>query len=280
VATWCHLQCFVGAPLVIPDGRAGRAWEAALRSLEQRRPRASLLVLELMPVDGPAFASLQQVAGPRLRSYERYCRAVLRRESLVGDAAPLRGRRRRELERRARQVERATGAAYETEDVASEPGALDAFLRLEAAGWTGRLGTALDSQPGTATYAREAAAALHRDGRLVLLSTRVGARLAAGLFAIRRAGTLFMYKIAYDEELAPFSPGTQLVHDLAQWFAADESLTEIDSCADPANEFINRLFPDRKTFATVLVPLDRVGACVATVTPPLVQFFRRLRRRG
>jgi Acetyltransferase (GNAT) domain len=114
----------------------------------------------------------------------------------------------------------------------------------------------------------------------VLLSTCAGTGLAAGLFAIRDRGGLFMFKIAYDEQLAKFSPGTQLVHDMTHWFAQDEQLEWIDSCAHPENEFINRLLPDRRPFATVLIALDDgVGALMTEALPHLVSWRRRVQGR-
>lgn len=278
--TWCHLQCFLGTPLVVSAERADAAWQAALGALTARRRRPHVLVLELMPTDGPVIEALERVAGRRVRCYERYERATLRRSSLEDGAAPLRGRRRRELERRARQAERDTGAAFVTEDRAPDPDAIEHLLALEAASWVGKGGTALDSEPGTASFARDMAARFRDEGRLVVLSTSCGSGIAAELFAFRSHGTLFMYKIAYDEALARFSPGTQLVHDMSRWFAEQKRLETIDSCAHPDNEFINRLLPDRRELATVLVALDGIGAMAIRTIPPLVDLYRRISRRG
>jgi CelD/BcsL family acetyltransferase involved in cellulose biosynthesis len=279
VTTWCHTHCFFGAPLVA-DNRAEAAWRLVLDAVAAWRPRARMLILELMPTDGDLFRSLERAAdGRKVSRYEGYTRATLRRASLVGDTAPQRGRHRRELERRSRLVERETGAPFTTRDVSAEPGTIEAFLGLEDAGWTGRAGTALASDPNQAAFAREAAMSFQKEGRLVMLATAAGSGVAAELFAVRSGGTLFMFKIAFDEQLARFSPGTHLIRDMTKWFAADASLDRIDSCAVAENQFINRLLPDRRPLATVLVSLDRgVGALVTAALPALVNCWRRLRK--
>jgi CelD/BcsL family acetyltransferase involved in cellulose biosynthesis len=278
VTTWCHTHCFLGAPLT-DDDRVEAAWRLVLDAVAARRPRPRMLILELLPTDGVLFAALQRAAGSRRVSrYEAYTRAVLRRRSLVGDTAPQRGRHRRELERRSRLVEQKTGAPFTTRDISTDPGAIEGFLDLEVEGWTGRIGTALSSNPNEASFARDAARALRSEGRLVLLATSSGAGVAAELFAVRSARTLFMFKIAFSEEVARFSPGTHLVRDMTRWFAARTELDCVDSCAAPHNEFINRLLPDRRPLATVLVSLDRVGAAATVALPPLVNCRRWVRR--
>jgi CelD/BcsL family acetyltransferase involved in cellulose biosynthesis len=280
VTTWCHTHCFFGAPLVADD-RAEAAWRLVLDAVVAWRPRARVLILELMPTDGRLLAALERAAeGRRVNRYETYTRATLRRASLVGDTAPQRGRHRRELERRSRLVERETGAPFTTRDVSAEPGAIEGFLELEEAGWTGRARTALASKPDEALFALEAARSFQEQGRLVMLATTAGSGIAAELFAVRSGRTLFMFKITFDERSARFSPGTHLVRDMTRWFAAEPDLDLIDSCAAPENDFINRLLPDRRPLATVLVSLDHsAGALATAILPKLVEYRRRLRRR-
>ena len=67
---------------------------------------------------------------------------------------------------------------------------------------------------------------------------------------------VFCFKSAYDERYASSSPGFQLeVRDM-ECFAA-EGRSWADSCTDPHNSMINRLWPGRRTLANVLVPPSR-----------------------
>jgi CelD/BcsL family acetyltransferase involved in cellulose biosynthesis len=66
--------------------------------------------------------------------------------------------------------------------------------------------------------------------------------------------TVFHFKIAYDEELARFSPGMQLEVEMVEQFHRDARLRRIDSCVDPDNHVSAQLYPDREVLATMTVP--------------------------
>lgn len=68
---------------------------------------------------------------------------------------------------------------------------------------------------------------------------------------------VFCFKIAFDEEWARFSPGVLLEVENVERFHAGEA-TWMDSCADPDNAMINRLWPDRRRISTLLVPCGGV----------------------
>jgi hypothetical protein len=70
-----------------------------------------------------------------------------------------------------------------------------------------------------------------------------------------RAGEgLFCFKVAYDEELGRHSPGAQLEVGALERFADGEQAMWMDSCAAPDAELINRLWPDRTTLSTLIIP--------------------------
>lgn len=279
MTNWCHLQCFLGTPLVIDDeSLAAHATRTALDALSAARPHPHLLVLERCSTDGPVAKTLERVADTRI--YERYERATAHRRA-AGDylEAVLESRHRREMRRRARQLERASGGPVVTEDIAGCTGAIDAFLTLESAGWKGRRGTALASDPATRSFVEETCAAFDRAGRLHLLATRTPDGTAAALCLLRTQDTVFMFKMAFDESMSRFSPGTQLVADLYDWVHADPTVGSIDSCAAADNDFANRLFPDRRAIGTLMVAGDRIGALTTSVVPALVALRRAARRK-
>jgi hypothetical protein len=67
-------------------------------------------------------------------------------------------------------------------------------------------------------------------------------------------GVVFTFKIAHDERVRRLGPGVALEVDLLQRFHADPALSSMDSCAAHDNEMINRLWPDRRTVSTTLIP--------------------------
>jgi hypothetical protein len=89
-----------------------------------------------------------------------------------------------------------------------------------------------------------------------------------------------MFKMAFDESMSRYSPGTQLVADLYDWVHADPTIACVDSCAAAGNEFANRLFPDRRAIGTILLAGDRIGALTSSAAPALVAWRRALRRKS
>jgi CelD/BcsL family acetyltransferase involved in cellulose biosynthesis len=65
---------------------------------------------------------------------------------------------------------------------------------------------------------------------------------------------VFCFKIAYDESLARFSPGVQLEERMVEVFHGDMGGRVLDSCADPDNDMINRLWPDRRPLVSWAIP--------------------------
>ena len=125
----------------------------------------------------------------------------------------LKARRRADLRRARRQAERFGRVEYELH--APTPAEVDALLQeafaVEAAGWKGRLGTALalDRPVGAVftTYARAAA----RAGRLRLCFLRLNGQAAATQIAVESERRFWLLKIGYDERFARCSPGTLLM---------------------------------------------------------------------
>ena len=69
---------------------------------------------------------------------------------------------------------------------------------------------------------------------------------------------LFCFKIGHDAELRRYSPGVQLERGNVEVFHDQREERLMDSCADPANDMINRLWPDRRSIKSLV--LTRRGA--------------------
>jgi len=252
--TWRHTYCFLGTPLVDAD-RLRPGIEALVELL--RAPGADICALEWIGADGPIFAALQSslvARGIRSLEYERFERAALRRRvepTYLQES--LRPKRRKELTRIGRRLEKEIGPV-EIEDLGGAPEAYEEFLTLEASGWKGGGGTALASKPEHAELFRRVCTAFAQSGRLQLLALRAGGRTGAMQCNLRSGDTFFSFKVAHDEELARHSPGVLLELRSIEGFhtATDAAMT--DSCADPDNQLINRLWPDRISLATLVVP--------------------------
>jgi CelD/BcsL family acetyltransferase involved in cellulose biosynthesis len=239
--------------------RPVEAWDALLRGLERDRRPAVALALRTFRDDGPVAAALDESLrrrGLRALRTKTYQRAVLVRDG--GVPRDLKGRRYVRIRRARRRLDEQVGPSILT-DRGSDPTVAEEFLRLEASGWKGRAGTAIACRPGHAAWFREVCVALAREGRLEVLSLEVGGKTIGMDVAFVSAGTAFHLKTAYDEEFSDYLPGMQpLLHLVEELPGGDMQVR--DSCTVPDNQLMSRLWPDRRTFSTVLVPLHGMAA--------------------
>jgi CelD/BcsL family acetyltransferase involved in cellulose biosynthesis len=84
--------------------------------------------------------------------------------------------------------------------------ALDDGLRIEAAAWKARHGTAIVSDASVQQFYREYAIAAQDAGTLRLMFLNVGGRRAAFAYALETGNKLFVLKAGYDPEYARYSP--------------------------------------------------------------------------
>ena len=128
---------------------------------------------------------------------------------------------RRNLRRGRRQLEEIGPLKVEivTGGEALEERLEEAF-QVEASGWKGRSGTAIQSRPHTQHFYRRMAewAASHGTLRLYLL--RLGNRVLTMCLTLQQHGHCCMMKGGYDEEFRRFSPGNLLTAALIEDCAA------------------------------------------------------------
>lgn len=140
--------------------------------------------------------------------------------------------------------------------------ALAAFMKLEAAGWKGKRGTALGVQEGLSRFIKEAARKLSTQGKFEVATLTRGADVIAAGLIVRHGERAYYFKTAYDERLAKCSPGVQLTLDLTRHFCADETLASVDSTAVAGHPMINQIWKGRLAIGESLVPL-RTGSSAA-----------------
>lgn len=285
IASWVHLYCFLGTPLVTD-------WdpEAALTLLVRRGlTERACMPLDLIDADGPLAEPLTRAlaAESRVIVLERLERATLRR-SPTGDylEQTVSSRHRKELRRTFRNMARELGE-IKAVDRSNDASAYDEFMKVEGSGWKGRRGTALGSDRQHADFFREMCAGFASDSRLELLSLQTDERALAMKCNIVSNGVTFCFKIAYDEELARFSPGIHLeVANIEHFHAGNSSWS--DSCAVPFNAMINRLWSGRRALRSVVacrrgpsgaLPYLRWKTAAATMLPARVKLAATLRNR-
>jgi CelD/BcsL family acetyltransferase involved in cellulose biosynthesis len=276
LVTWNHLYCFLGTPLARSDGL-----DAAMQELleEGARQSGGFLGLDLLATDGPVNGALERSAkalGLKPVELDSFERATLaRRED--GDYLALSAKHRRNFERLRRHLERDLGGELSLYDRSEGEAARDEFLRLEASGWKGEAGSATAFAPiGHSELFLRICERMAGREMLQLVSAEIDGRSVAMLCNFVSGDTVFTFKIGADTELAKYSPGIQLSILFLEHFHTLTELNRADSCAEPGNQMINRLWPDRRTLGIRAIPAPNTKGVLAR---PALKGIGWLRRR-
>ena len=237
------------------------------------------LLLHSVPTGGPLWGALTAAAG-HVAVIETWERAVLQPKGTFADWFETNFERKRRKEYRRLRSRLSEQGAFETsslkpgDDVASW---VNDFVMLEAAGWKGSRGTAMQADTRTVAALHEACMALSLSGRLRFWKLTLDGKPIAMLFALVDGTEAWLGKIAYDETLSRFSPGVLLIlHATEQIFA--EGLAQADSCAIPDHPMINHLWRDRLQVVDVMVAASSMSATAFRATVAAERLRRSARR--
>ncbi len=271
LATWRHAYCYLGTPLVA-TGAVAEGTFGLLDGVRSRRG-AAFLACDWVR-EGPVAQALDRVS-PSRTTTDRFARGFVERSAVP---APSR-KRAKELRRQRRGLAGQLGgeAEYVVHEDITE--AARRFLALEAEGWKGRSGTALASRAGHAAFFVALCESFAARGAVQLVSLRGGGRTASMQCNLRARDGIFCFKVAYDEGLASHSPGALLETEALERLADDERTAWMDSCAAPDNALINRLWPQRTSLSTVVMPTGALGRGAVAASAPALRAAREARRR-
>jgi CelD/BcsL family acetyltransferase involved in cellulose biosynthesis len=116
--------------------------------------------------------------------------------------------------RRARRQLEEQGTLALTHFNSADPEALEKFYTLEASGWKGAEGTAINCNPRTRQFYDAIAQAAARDGYLSLDFLELNGQPIAGHFGFNLRGRYFLVKAGYDEAFRRYGPGQLLVNEI------------------------------------------------------------------
>ncbi len=265
---WTHPYAPLGAPLV--DRETGEAVIAAWFDHLSHHPQLpSLVLIPFFPLEGPLSRALDAVVARRHGrsvSFARHARALLApaggREDYLDQAV---GRRKRKELRRQRKRLADSGVVMSSS--VGEPSAiahaLDDFLALEAGGWKGRAGTAARAHTDVRKFMEAAVTGLAGEGKARIDRLFVDARPIAASVVLKSGASAWVWKIAYDEAFARFSPGVQLLLDVTEGLLGDPAVARADSCATPDHPMIDHVWRERLVLADRLVRIgpENAAAC-------------------
>jgi CelD/BcsL family acetyltransferase involved in cellulose biosynthesis len=231
-------------------GEDPRAAVDALWGCIRDRLSWDLLVLRDVPVEGPTSTWLDRAARADRHLVGRW-RSLDTPYLTLGGAARGSGPSTKflaNLRRRMRRLGEQGAVSYRRVDGGGEVGPfLDRFLALEAAGWKGREGTAIAHDRRAAAFYRMVAEAAAREGWLALRSLDLDGRPVAMHLGLLHRGVYALPKPAYDESLAPCSPGQLLLREVLAECEA-RGLGELD--------FLGPDMPWKRDWAPAIRPHD------------------------
>jgi len=249
-----------------------RAHDAVTSLMRQARSAgAHALLLRDVTLDGAVMKAFADVLGQSgmapcvLQSHFRACLDARRdADELLREA--LGPKKLKELRRQRNRLAEHGEVCFEMARTPTEvAGALEIFLSLEASGWKGRRGTALNQNDGDATFIRRATVALAERGSCEIVTLRAGATAVAAAIVARHQDRAFYFKLGVDERFAKLSPGVQLTLDLTRHLCADPAIASADSTAAAGHPMIDPIWRGRLAIGDVLIPLRRNDPTVSLI---------------
>jgi len=230
-----HCDHTFGVDFLVASGREKDVISALQETLKLTCPGYCELSLKRLPESSPSLALLGNLNGGRLVLGDFSGTGAFIRVS--GDyenyLEGLTIRFKRNLRRLGRKMKSLPDVRYSFltgKDAAGKT--LGEFLELEASGWKTRGGSAILNAPSLIPFYSALARRLSELGWLELHCLHANGKMIAGHFAIRMACTLVVFKIAYDEEYASYSPGTLLFERMIKRGFESGGLNEINFLSD------------------------------------------------
>jgi CelD/BcsL family acetyltransferase involved in cellulose biosynthesis len=262
---WTHPYGPLGVPLVDRDGSEAivAAW---LDHVANNRDLPDLLLLPYLTLANPFARVLDEIVARRggaSATFGRHARALLvPGDDRAGYLDHAVGHKKRKELRRQRKRLADQGAVTVTstgEAAAVRKGVAD-FIALEAAGWKGRAGSAVQDDADVRQFFATAVGALADEGKVRLGRLFVGTRPVAAIVTLMSGNTAWCWKVAYDESVAHASPGVQLLLEVTRELLDDTRIARGDSCATENHPMIDHVWRERLAIGDRLIHVGPGGA--------------------
>ncbi len=255
---WTHPFAPFGAPLVEREA-AEPVIAAWLAHVAGDAALPGLLLLPYLPEEGPFAAALSAIlrrAQMPAADFNRHARALLAprgdRSAYVEHA--LGPRQFRELRRTARRLSELGALLFTT---ATEPDAVAAatedFLALEASGWKGRANASAACNDEIRGFVKAAIRGLAAERKVAINRVFLDGRPIAAAITLRSGDTAWLWKAAYDEALARYSPGVMLAASLTEELVNDASIERTDFCVAAGHRVMNHTWSERLALCDLMI---------------------------
>jgi CelD/BcsL family acetyltransferase involved in cellulose biosynthesis len=257
-------HCYLSTP-VIDRNCLDETIEAMLDAIDDDPQLPKIVALDMMATDGATYNALARALARR--DSEPRVFAQLQRPKLASDLdgkAYLEKAQSGSSRKKLRQHRRKLAEKGDlTSVVATQPGAvcraLEEFLAMEASGWKGRQGTALQSSKADAAFMRGTVGALASTGCASIHSLYLDGKPVSMQIVVRSGAVAFTWKTAYDEAFQDFSPGTLLWEDYTAALLADKTIAAVDSCSFDDSGYM-ATWTERQAMADLWFDVRRGGS--------------------
>ena len=260
---WQHTYCPLSTPLVRCD-YAHECLEALFNWLAASRGGCQLIEFNNIRSDSPFGRTLSDFLQERRIPnfvFNRFARAAYQptRDPYEQLQAALSSKYLSQLRRKQRMLSEVGSVQF----AKLRPGDnvsqwINDFLKLEASGWKGSEKTALDCAEASRSFFADAAQAAFRRGRLRMIESRLDGELLALRCSFISGRESFLFKLAYNENYARFSPGVLLELENMKYLSAEKCVE--DSCTVPDHPMFDRLWAGRNQIQTTLASWSKSGA--------------------
>lgn len=261
VATWGHMHCFLGTPLIRRD--CGEATLHALFDWLADQSNSPAINLPLLHASGEFATTLTTVLQQRTPVWfvqKQIARSVFEpasdAETYMQQVWSRKTRHEaRRQQRRLEELGDLTFRRLSPSDNINEW--LDAFVELESRGWKGERGTAFECDENEKNFFIEALCRAFEEGNLQMLSLELDGQPIAMNTAFYSGEGGFYFKIAHDEAYRKYSPGVLLEAEFINVLHDRSELNWFDSCAEANHPMIERLWDRRRLMQSVWISNGR-----------------------
>ena len=279
---WKHGQCFDATPLLCKK-HGESAWEKICEYLiADQYQLFSLDTVVAEPEVDSIFKAVEQRHKMVRFQRDLFPRAAFNPEPSLGDYLQKHVSKhfKKKIARKLRRLSEKGTVSWEVSNSHSDFDQLaEEFMELEASGWKGGSGTALQCTDATRGFYRQLVRENSKLGKKHFLSLMVDGRRIAMLSDVRSGAYVYCYKTTYDENFSMYSPGMQLEFKNLEYLYRDGILRG-DSCTASTHSWVGRIWGQKLFFQNVVLSLRPGIARSAVKALPISQsVMRRLRTK-
>ncbi len=238
---------------------------ALLKAMGATHSGSDIWLLPNINLDGPVNRALKTEMSKQSlpsQTFDPFERAVLSKRGTFEEHMKehVSKKRRKDLRRNRKRLDELGEVTWTAHESGPElDAAIDAFLKIEASGWKGDRGTALDCTDATRAFAKEAFGNTNGKGITRADALRLDGNTVAINLTLITGNTGFTIKCAYDDAYKGQSVGLLLEEEMIRSVLEDDWVERLDSSA-VSGHLITSFWNDTIEIGDILIDARAVAA--------------------